>query len=260
MITKLVTVVIPIYNCNLKDYELKSFEQCLTVLRDYPITIIKPKSLDVTSLLLDAEPIDVISFPDSCFENVLAYNELMLSDYFYKEFLDCEFMLIHQLDAYVFKDELEYWCNKKYDYIGAPWLESESKNIIIYGFKLFFRLFHSKIKKERRKIFFKVGNGGFSLRKTKKHFEITTNYKIYIKTLLKENRGQLDAIEDVFWSLKAKELDSEFNTPKYREALKFAFDRKPSFAFKLNNYKLPFGCHGFNKPKVANFWKPIIKY
>ena len=31
-------------------------------------------------------------------------------------------MLIYQLDAYVFKDELLNWANKGYDYIGAPWL------------------------------------------------------------------------------------------------------------------------------------------
>lgn len=260
MITNLVTVVIPVYSSNLKDYEIRSFEQCLFVLKDFPITLIKPESLDVTSLLQNFEFVSVISFPDYCFENVLSYNELMLSDFFYQKFLDYEFILIHQLDAYVFKNELEYWCSKRYDYIGAPWLGSDNGNILVYGLNLFVRLFESRVKRQRRKIFFKVGNGGFSLRRTQKLFEITIKYKEYIEGILKENRGELDAIEDVFWSLKAKELDSEFKIPKYKEAIKFSIDRKPEFAFKLNDNKLPFGCHGFNKPKVINFWKPIIKF
>ena len=31
-------------------------------------------------------------------------------------------MLIYQLDAFVFQDDLAYWCQQNYDYIGAPWL------------------------------------------------------------------------------------------------------------------------------------------
>ncbi|MFR6542216.1 MAG: DUF5672 family protein [Butyricimonas virosa] len=26
------------------------------------------------------------------------------------------------IDAFVFRDELTYWCTLNYDYIGAPWL------------------------------------------------------------------------------------------------------------------------------------------
>ena len=256
MKTNLVTVVIPIYNCILKDYQIKSLEQCLSVLKYHPITIIKPQKLDIKDLPFNIDFVNVINFPDNCFESILSYNELMLSDYFYKEFLNYEFILIHQLDAFVFKDELDYWCNKDYDYIGAPWIAKKD----IFSLRLFFSLFDSKVKKERRKIFFKVGNGGFSLRKTKKHFEIATKHKSYIQNILKEKKGGLDAIEDVFWSFKAKEFNVDFKIPEYKEALKFAFDRKPKIAFKLNNNKLPFGCHGFNKPKVIKFWKKIIKF
>ncbi|HAT75663.1 MAG TPA: hypothetical protein DCS19_02190 [Flavobacterium sp.] len=66
------------------------------------------------------------------------------------------------------------------------------------------------------------------------------------------------AIEDVFWSLKASEFNNDFKIPNYKEALDFAIDRKPKIAMSLNNNKLPFGCHGINKPKVVEFWKPIL--
>ena len=60
-------------------------------------------------------------------------------------------------------------------------------------------------------------------------------------------------MEDVFWS-SIPEHDSSFLIPDYKEGLQFAFDRKPELALKLNNNKLPFGCHGFEKPKVRAFW------
>jgi hypothetical protein len=48
----------------------------------------------------------------------------MLSIDFYKRFRDYKFILIYQLDAYVFRDELEYWCEQDYDFIGAPLIEN----------------------------------------------------------------------------------------------------------------------------------------
>jgi hypothetical protein len=57
-------------------------------------------------------------------------------------------MLIYQLDAWVFKDDLMKWCNKGYDYIGAPWFEDFGSY-------------------EKGKKLWRVGNGGFSLRKIK---------------------------------------------------------------------------------------------
>lgn len=80
-------------------------------------------------------------FNEQYFDSVKSYNELMLSVDFYRSFREYQYMLIYQLDAFVFEDQLEYWCNKGYDYIGAPWIKANKK-------------FHPT-----------CGNGGFSLRK-----------------------------------------------------------------------------------------------
>lgn len=259
MIQKLVTVVIPVYKINLEDFELQSLKQCFKVLRNYTITFVKPESLDIKSILEGYDGYEVLSFPDHYFKNVLGYNELLLSDFFYSSFLTYKYMLIYQLDAFVFKDELEYWCNKNYDYIGAPWLASTYNDFLSRQINTVLRIFDSKNKKERRKILFKVGNGGFSLRKISSHYAISFENKDYIKELLIDKRGQLNAIEDVFWSLKAKDFDSNFTIPNYQEAVNFAIDRKPKEAFKLISGDLPFGCHGIDKPKVKEFWKSFLK-
>ncbi len=43
----------------------------------------------------------------------------MMDNTFYKQFLNYEYILIYQLDAFVFKDELNY-CSQGIDYVGAP--------------------------------------------------------------------------------------------------------------------------------------------
>ena len=96
----------------------------------------------------------------------------MLSNFFYSAFREYDYMLLYQLDAFVFKNELLYWCNKNYDYIGAPWIAS--KQTLLKKIELQFK---SKRKQKRAEIFFKVGNGGFSLRRIQKFFDITEKYK-----------------------------------------------------------------------------------
>ena len=173
-------------------------------------------------------------------------------DSFYERFTDFKYILIYQLDAYVFKDELLYWCSKDYDYIGAPWIATPNK-----GFKKVLSLFDSKKKKARSEIFYKVGNGGFSLRKVSTHISNSKKMKSVIEQNLSRSKDDFRIMEDVFWS-SIPEHDSSFLIPDYKEGLQFAFDRKPELALKLNNNKLPFGCHGFEKPKVRAFWNRMM--
>ena len=253
-----VAVVIPIYKNNFEQFEMTALEQCFKVLKNHPIIFFKPDSLLLKSDQFDFENIPQISFPDSYFKSALTYNELMLSFNFYESFLDYKYILIYQLDAFVFKDDLIFWCNKNYDYVGAPWIASISNNPFTLLLNKISSIFDSKEKKERKKIFFKVGNGGFSLRKVASHYQISKENEKYIKELLISKRGTLDAIEDVFWSFKAIDFLPAFRIPDYKEALNFAIDRKPQLALKLNNNQVPFGCHGIDKPKVINFWKSYI--
>jgi len=253
MTKKLVTVVVPLYTVSLSKTEQMSLKQCVNVLGEFSIVFAQPKSLDVSSInyngLIASE-----HFEDSYFKSVSSYNELMLSSVFYERFINSEYILIYQLDAYVFKNELKMWCKKGYDYIGAPWINSKQTWL-----KKIEKIFHSKQKKERSIVFYKVGNGGFSLRKVDKSLMITKSLIKVIKANLKRHKSDFWVMEDVFWSLKVPEYFPDFKIPEYKEALGFAIDRKPELAMELNNNVLPFGCHGFEKPKVKEFWEGKIK-
>ena len=251
MQSKLVTIIIPIYKIDLSLTEQISLNQCIKILGNHSIVFVQPESLDTSSINFEGR-ISSEKFPDHYFKSVFGYNRLMLTASFYERFSHSKFILIYQLDAYVFKDELLYWCSKDYDYIGAPWIATPNK-----GFKKVLSLFDSKKKKARSEIFYKVGNGGFSLRKVSTHISNSKKMKSVIEQNLSRSKDDFRIMEDVFWS-SIPEHDSSFLIPDYKEGLQFAFDRKPELALKLNNNKLPFGCHGFEKPKVRAFWNRMM--
>ncbi|MEO8253099.1 MAG: DUF5672 family protein [Flavobacterium sp.] len=258
MSANLVKVVIPVYREFFGELEEKSFLQCCKVLKDYQIVIVHPEGLNYSYLQQKCSKITTESFPKDYFKSINGYNELLLLPSFYERFSSSEYILIYQLDAFVFKDELEKWCNKGYDYIGSPWIATPVDSLGMKVFDKIARIFWSKKKKERQQIFYKVGNGGFSLRKVASHFAIVKEHNQFISSFLNEEKKKIYAIEDVFWSLKAPELDVNFKIPDYKEGVFFGIDRKPEIAMKLTNNQLPFGCHAINKPKVKDFWKPIL--
>lgn len=243
-------IIVPIYTTNLTDIEKLSLKRCLEILHKHHIKIVKPVNLNIESIYIDFNMkdynIEIKNFDDNFFYNIDSYNKLMLSNIFYKTFIKYKYILIYQLDCYVFKDNLDYWCKQNYDYIGAPWLSTPINS--------FFNKFNRLFKKDnsREAIFFKVGNGGFSLRNVNKFNEITEKYEKEIKSYEKN--------EDVFWSIEVPKLIKNFRIPSYTEAVYFCIDRKPKIGFELTNKTLPFGAHGINKKKVIKFWKKIIGF
>jgi len=74
------------------------------------------------------------------------FNRLKISPLLYWKFRRYDYILFYELDAFVFRDELDKWCQAGYDYIGAPWFD---------GFE----------RCSNDSPFLGVGNGGFSLRR-----------------------------------------------------------------------------------------------
>jgi hypothetical protein len=239
---QLVKVVIPIYKNNLNGDESRALQQCCKILFRYPIVIVKPESLNIHAILQAYPQLETENFDDDFFTNLEAYNVLMLSPLFYKRFLDCEYILIYQLDAYVFGDELEDWCRKSYDYIGAPWI---TRGMFWKELGDFFRKRVGLKEKIRYgDCFFEVGNGGFSLRRTQTFYEIATKAV-----------PPASIPEDILWSRRLR--NSDYRVPDYKEALLFSFDKYPETGFKIT-HRIPFGCHAWNRKKMICFWKNII--
>ena len=270
---KKAAVLIPLYKNFLDKEEILSFNQCQKVLGKHEIIIFGPESLDFDyyiTLFERNSNLRVVTFADKYFINIHGYNKLMLSSLFYQKFVKYEYILIYQLDSWVFRDELEYWCNKKFHYIGAPW----------------FADFNQASEKSN---FIGVGNGGFSLRhvstyiKAIRHFKrirfflsfldrcrVKGKYKsiiIKISELFLDYKFNSEIIkimtiektnEDYILSHCMSTIFNYINVAKSDQALKFSFEVNPHILFKLNNYSLPFGCHAFLKYN-PEFYKYYIQ-
>ncbi|GHT64318.1 hypothetical protein FACS189451_11850 [Bacteroidia bacterium] len=244
MENQLVKIVIPVYKNDLAKDESLALAQCCKILSRYPIVIVKPESLDVSAILRKYPQLEIENFDNDFFKSIEAYNTLMLSPSFYERFLNCEYILVYQLDAYVFRDELEDWCRKSYDYIGAPWI---TKGIFWKKLEKFLKkLIGRKVKKNYDDCFFEVGNGGFSLRRTDTFYELALTTEVHAEFIP----------EDILWSRKLR--NGNYRVPDYKEALLFSFDKYPAECFKIT-HKIPFGCHAWNRKKMVRFWKNRIK-
>ncbi|WCT11905.1 DUF5672 family protein [Mucilaginibacter jinjuensis] len=259
---KQVAVVIPFYRDTIPAYEQVALQQCERILSAYPKIAVKPVSLtlpDTAGIITFA---DTISFNDDYFKSIAGYNRLMLSAEFYERFSDYEYLLIYQADAFVFRDELGHWCSQDWDYIGAPWIrKSEVKNpvksLILKIQQELSTSFNLKKDGVPNKYQFenKVGNGGLSLRRVKKFYEVCIAMQPQIEAYLAETAHQYN--EDAFWSIEVNRKKKFLNIPGWKTGLKFAFETYPQHAYYLNGQQLPFGCHDWDR--YADYWRPVFK-
>jgi hypothetical protein len=256
-----VHIVIPICRPVLSADERLSLHQAYHIFASTPITIIKPATLDLSAILVDFPRLQVEEFDPAYFTSKTSYNSLMLSCELYKRFLHLDYILIYQLDAFVFRDELAEWCNKGYDYIGAPWLQKPIHSNRFYrigsAFKSVVLRCLGKFIPDRNISRGKVGNGGFSLRRISSHFAVVTGAPECVHNYIALSKHSR-FYEDVFWAVEAPQIDPTFRIAPLKEALQFSFDKNPALCYRRNHHRLPFGCHGFNKRKSKHFWKKFI--
>ncbi|MCE7038817.1 DUF5672 family protein [Dyadobacter sp. CY312] len=204
---------------------------------------------------------DTISFDDVYFNGIQGYNKLMLSAEFYQSFDEYEFILIHQLDAFVLRDELLTWCSRKYDYIGAPWLKrlanpdfvKEWKTRLNTRYNIFFNTLEDGVPSDRQ-FDNMVGNGGFSLRRVKKFYNLAISFKEKINEYNQREEHQFH--EDVFWSVEVNRKWPRLKIPLYKTALKFSFENRLTQSMFHTKNQLPFGCHAWDQHLW--FWGPYL--
>lgn len=226
VIKKLCTVVVPIYKTNLTDDEKASFIQLRKILgNNWDVSLVCPEYLDVTEyeeLWTINRKLRVERFQKRWFESQSSYAKFMTLPLLYNRFKEYEYMLIYQLDAWIFRDELHQWLSKDYDYIGAPFLSF--KHMI----------------EERR-----CENGGFCLRR--------------IPSFLKYIRRNNDAfLPDRYWDdgYYCWNYGDVLKIAPLRDAVLFSLETTPDRYYEVTK-KLPFGCHAWRKYNYK-FWSQVI--
>lgn len=266
----LVTVVIPIYKTELSAIERWAVARNMAVLApNREIAIVCPHDLDITpldSLLgLNSNRCRTERFAPTFFDGRLGYNQLMLSQDFYSRFHNSQFIVVCQTDVVLFHDNLDYWCSLDYDYIGAPWLPApgdvEGWNLArraIYKLRRgWARLrggFHPVLLK------WKVGNGGFSLRRVEAMLRVLDLHPDMMAEIAK-NANHTACFEDVVWSVRVNELwPATLNIPDYATAARFAFEGHPEMAMRCTGGELPMGAHAFYRHRNRKFWSQFLDF
>jgi hypothetical protein len=245
-----VAVVIPIYKEIITDMELLSLTQCLKILHPYKLIFCAAESLNTKfyeTFCKGKIHFSIERFENQYFKDIDGYNKLMLSTSYYKRFLNYKFILIYQLDAFVFKDDLLYWCNQNYDFIGAPhssYNNDPGEMQFLKNYKKLLKL--SKLNHEVSN----VGNGGFSLRKTR-------SFYFLLKILKSKVQKSGSWNEDGFIEYWGNLFYPFFKLPTDEIALNFSIETSPKELLKKTSNTLPFGCHAFEKYDWE-IWKPYI--
>lgn len=264
-----IIIIIPVYKKLLTEDEILSLKQCFKVLSKYEIRLVCPDNLDVSEYnKIIGKTIKTERFAPYFFEGIKGYNELTTNCEFYNRFHDFDFMLIYQLDAWVFYDKLTEWCEKNYDYIGAPWFEAHKTHE--EGFGLWC-----------------CGNGGLSLRKISKMITVTNpqtplySYKFILKHCFQSRKMLFEGLtflffkksknnlrwyrekhahqwEDTYLSYGLDGTPHQLYKPSAKEAALFSFECSPAYLHSLIGNKLPFGCHGWRKYQYDEFWSKFI--
>ena len=260
-----IAIVIPVYkklSANSKN-ESSLLEQTKEVFKERALFLAGPDCLS-TNLGAD-ERFDFISFDNEFFKDKFTYSRLLCSLQFYQSFSDYDFIQVVQTDCWLFEDKIDHFAAKGFDYIGAPWMKNG---------------FEGKPEPE----LWKVGNGGFSLRKvssflsvinqiesTKKGtFPVFTDFGRGLVGALKQ-RGIRNNLrhyiksppgEDIFWSIYVPLVfgKDEFNVADPKTAAHYSFETLPRYLYEsVTKGTLPMGCHNWSR-NDPSFWQSHIPF
>lgn len=211
---------------------------------------------------IDGKYINQIFLDKKYFSGVKAYNKLLLSKIFYKKFNSYENIMIAQLDALIIKSNVDNFLRYKYDYIGAPWVCNTTCKTNTVSYR-------------------GVGNGGLSIRRVescirhlnsirrlngyrlilKNHnFDCNHSYSArFFEKYLSYNRHPFfpNINEDLYWGIIASSVDSEWGVADVAVAKHFSFEEFPREQYRENGFKLPFGCHAWQRYD-QNFWQRTL--
>jgi hypothetical protein len=150
-------------------------------------------------------------------------------------------MLIYQTDALIFRDDLDMWMDRGFDYIGAPWPNGVEVNLAVGKFCV----------GSGANLKSYVGNGGFSLRSIRNTIRVLAEFSD-----IKDYWIQCGSSEDLFFSFMGM-LSDNFTIPNQIIASRFSLELESDKYYQMNDQEIPTGCHAWCKHDLA-FWKKII--
>lgn len=220
-------VVIPIYKDvkSLEKTEILSITRTVDILgKNWNLSLIAPTKINIEEYSQRFNyNFSYAKINDVFFKDYLSYCTLCEQDKFYALYKEYKYMLICQTDVYVFHDNLDYFINLDYDYIGAVHFTKETGGV--------------------------NGNGGFCLRRVEKMIEACNEINFDKLPLL--------CLEDQVFTLVNKEM---FNLAPIEICHNFSFHEMIENSLKATKNKYPMAVHAFNKSDSTAYYKLIKEF
>ena len=255
-------IIIPIYQNILKEHEIISLTRCIEVLgKKYDIIFLKHDEVDIFKILstynieFNNSYIDYINYDKTYFNSVTSFNNILIHGNFYnlmESYNKYKYVLLYELDGFVFYDNLQYWIDKDYDYIGSFSFEmfdncldndtninfTNVQNIVLNNLE------NNNLNNNYANHKYHM-NGGVSLRKIS--YFIEASKYIYGRDI------SANLWEDILFSLYSK-INVKFPVPL--ETFDFCWSYRYSISYNINNFKLPMFLHYYNyEPFYYNICK-----
>jgi hypothetical protein len=261
-------VLVPVHRPQPTPDEQFSLKRCGQLLGSHPIRIVHPDGLNLEAyrdLLPTAKPFSV---PVAWMASIQAYNRMMINPAFYSQFDQFSHVLVHEPDALVISDQLIYWCEQPFDYIGAPWFLGTSAaaqdapiiGVGNSGFSLIKimairRLLESKHRWISRSLIAKELLRKFRRLPSRYSFAYLFGVLGY-SGLLRGAHRVLDMHWDIFLSFHASScFPLEFKIADPHSAMHFSWEVNPVRCAELCSNCPPFGIHAwarYNRAFVLN--------
>ncbi len=236
-----VAILVPIYKRQLEPLEQFSVDFSLSVASKRDCFFVAPEGLVLDYYASRYPTAKFQTFPSDYFRSIDDYSRLLLAPAFYERFTGYEFILILQPDAILFRDELDDWIGRSYDYIGAPWPD---------GLEL--TVWRDRFGGEYcRRVKASVGNGGLSLRRVNACLRLIHEFPETHAAFLGAT-----ANEDSFFSIMGL-VSMDFSIPNEIVASRFAMELRPEFYLTVNGGHYPMGAHAWWIVQ-PHFWAPCL--
>lgn len=235
-------ILVPIYQPTLSAVDHFSLKHSLAQLKaGRKVCFIGPHGLDMSAYERDFPGVPLIGFDPVYSASIKGYNRLLMSQGFYEQFSQYEYMLILQTDAILLRDELDEWMARPYDYLGAPWPDGVE---LLVGLDRY-------VGEHGRRVKAMVGNGGLSLRRNRACIALLNEFPQALSYFLKTGSS-----EDLFFSFMGA-LSTRFVMPNEVAASEFALELKPEQYFRLHEGRAPMGGHAWAKYNPG-FWLELL--
>jgi hypothetical protein len=261
-------ILVPVHKQVPSDLEAISLRQCGRCFARKPLALIAPAELDLSLYQKFVPGARVIRVESKWMNSVRSYNRMMINRNIYESVSHHSHVLIHEPDAIVLRDELDFWCEQPYDYIGAPWFEGYDKpqpdalllGVGNFGFSLHRPAVMLKILRESQRWY-----GRAELRRDFSRWRAGESDRLVRLLWGIGNGGTLRGASriyeencDIFWSQLVPRLVRDFRVAPEQVALKFSWEVAPSRCYTLCNGNLPFGLHAWARYDFG-FVRPLLE-